>query len=632
MLQNLRNNVSGPIALGLLALIALSFVFVGVGGTYNFFSGEYAARVDGDEIGLGLFEARYREFLRENPSLATASDAERRQLRRQLLDNLIYEQLLENFLDDSGYRIGDAQVVASIRGIPDFQTDGEFSREAYNAALLSAGRNSSEFEFAQRMNLRRQQLRLAIAATAVITPAEYRRYINLMTEQRLVTIATFAPDTVSTGIAVSDDEIAAYYEQNPALFELPESADVTYVMISRDAVAAGIEVSEETLAEYYEENRYRYLQDEQREARHILLVSGDDAAAAESRANALLARLRNGESFAALAREFSDDAGTADNGGAFPAQTRSQFSAELGSAVFALEPGDIDGPIRTDFGFHIVRLDRVLPRGAPPLEQLRGELLAEIRERDVDAAYRALENDLGSALFDTDDIVVAAAAIGAEVQRVAGITRSGGGPFGNNQLAIDTIFDPAILTTGQTSELVELDNARSAVFRVSRHNEASRQALDEVRESIRGILTADRIESLLSARADALLAEVEAGAEFRSAAEAAAAEVSEPVLLSRQDPDSVDSAVFYSVFAAGRPAEPVLDVVRTSDGAYAVYSLDAVVPGKPEAIPLAQRDTAKLFRARQSGLRDFTAFLLALREEAKVVVNEEAVAATDFLQ
>lgn len=632
MLQNLRNNISGPIALGLLVLIALSFVFVGVGGTYNFFSGEYAARVDGDEISLAVFEARYRDVLRDNPSLATASDAERRQLRRQLLDNLIYEQLLENFLDDSGYRIGDAQVVASIREIPDFQTDGEFSREAYNAALLSAGRNSSEFEFAQRMNLRRQQLRLAIAATAVITPAEYRRYINLMTEQRLVTIATFAPDTVSTGIAVSDDEIAAYYEQNPALFELPESADVTYVMISRDAVAAGIEVSEETLAEYYEENRYRYLQDERREARHILLVSGDDADAAESQANALLARLRDGESFAALAREFSGDAGTADNGGAFPAQTRSQFSPELGSAVFALEPGDIDGPIRTNFGFHIVRLDRVLPRGAPPLEQLRGELLAEIRERDVDAAYRTLENDLGSALFDTGDIVVAAAAIGADVERAEGITRSGGGPFGNNQLAIDTIFDPAILTTGQTSELVELDNARSAVFRVSRHNEASRQALDDVRESIRGTLTADRIESMLSARADALLAEVEAGAEFRSAAEAAAAEVSEPVLLSRQDPDATDSAVFYSVFAAGRPAEPVRDVVRTSDGAYAVYSLDAVVPGKPEAIPLAQRDTAKLFRARESGLRDFTAFLLALREEAKVVVNEEAVAATDFLQ
>ena len=633
MLQNLRNNITGPIALGILVLIALSFVFVGVGGTYNFFGGQYAARVDGEEISLGLFEARYRDFLRDNPAVATAGDIERQQVRQQILDNLIYEQLIENFLDESGYRIGDAQVVESIRGIPDFQTDGQFSREAYNAALLSAGRDSNEFEFAQRMNLRRQQLQLAIAATAVVTPAEYRRYINLMTEQRLVTVATFEPDTVDEDIVIGDDEIAAYYEQNPVLFELPESADVEYVMISRDDVAAGIEVSEETLARYYEENRFRYLQDEQREARHILIIFGDDANAAEAEVNAVLARLRDGESFEALAREFSDDTGTADNGGAFPAQTRSQFSSELGSAIFALEPGDIDGPIRTDFGFHIVRLDRVLPQGALPLEQVRAELLAEIRERDVDDTYRSLENDLGSALFDADDIGAAAAAIGAEVQLAEGITRSGGEPFGSNQLAIDTIFDPAILTTGQTSEIIELDNARSAVFRVARYNEASRQPLDEVREQIRGILTADRIESILRERADALRAEVEAGAEFRSAAEAAGADVSEPLLFSRQQPNA-DMAVFYSVFAAGRPDanEPIRDVVRTSGGAYAVYSLDAVLPGRPEAIPVAERDTAKLFRAQESGFRDFAAFLLALREEANIVVNEEAVAATDFFQ
>lgn len=633
MLQNLRNNITGPIALGILVLIALSFVFVGVGGTYNFFGGQYAARVDGEEISLGLFEARYRDFLSDNPAVATAGDAERQQVRQQILDNLIYEQLLENFLDESGYRIGDAQVVDSIREIPDFQTDGQFNRETYNAALLSAGRNSNEFEFAQRMSLRRQQLQLAIAATAVITPAEYRRYINLMTEQRLVTIATFPPDMVDEEIVIGDDEIATYYEQNPVQFELPESADVEYVMISRDDVAAGIEVSEEALLQYYEENRYRYLQDEQREARHILITFGGDEDAAESEANALLARLNNGEAFDELAREFSDDTGTANDGGAFGALTRSQFPSELGAAVFALQPGEIDGPIRTDFGYHIVRLDNVLPQGAMPLEQVRGELVAEIRERDVDDAYRALENDLGSALFDADDIAAAAEAVGTDVQLAEGITRAGGEPFGSNQIAIDTIFDSAILTTGQTSEVVELDNVSSAVFRVARYNEASRQPLDEVREQIRGILTANRIESMLRQRADTLRAEVEAGSEFRSAAEAAGADVSEPLLLSRQNPNA-DMAVFYSVFAAGRPAEntPLRDVVRTSSGAYAVYSLDAVLPGRPEAIPLAERDTAKLFRAQESGFRDFAAFLLALREEANIVVNEEAVAAADFFQ
>ena len=212
-------------------------------------------------------------------------------------------------------------------------------------------------------------------------------------------------------------------------------------------------------------------------------------------------------------------------------------------------------------------------------------------------------------------------------------TREGGEPFGNNQVAIDTIFDPGMLTGGQTSDLVELDNERVAVFRVQRYNEATRQPLDDVREEIRGILTANETDRLLDERARALLEQVESGSEFRSAAEAAGAEVSEPLLLSRQDQEN-DPALLYSVYASGRPTEmhPVRDVIRNSTGGYTVYSLDAVIAGRPESIPLAQRDSAKLMRAQESGTADFSSFLLALREGADVVVNEDALAGNDVFQ
>ncbi|MEM8816570.1 MAG: SurA N-terminal domain-containing protein [Pseudomonadota bacterium] len=633
MLQNIREKFTGTFALVVLVLLAIPFVFVGVGANYSFFGGSSAAEVDGEEINLGLFEARYRDFVENNPSLATASDAQRQQVRRSILDNLVYEQLIENYLNEHGYRIGDEQVIEAIRSIPDFQTDGQFDREAYNAVLQANRLNNADFELSQRGGLRRQQLQLAIAATAFVTPAEYRRYINLIAEQRLVTTATFSPELLAGDIEIGDEAVAGYYEENPTLFQTPESADVEYVMISRDDVAADIEVSEEELAIYYEENKYRYLQDEQREARHILITFGDDEVAAEATARDLLARINAGESFAELASEFSEDPGTAAQGGSFGALPRSQFPPELGAAVFAIGEGEVDGPIRTDFGYHLVKLDGVLTQGAMPLEQVRAELTNEIRERDVDAAFRALENELGNALFDSSDIQVAAEAIGAEVLTAAGITRSGGEPFGQNQVAIDTIFSEAVLSGGATSELVELDNDRAVVLRVSEYNEASRQALDEVREQIRGILTAAETERRLRARAEELLAGVEAGAEFRSAADAAGAEVSEPLLLSRQE-QTVDSTILYSVFAAGRPSEmqPIRQIVRNSAGGYTVYSLDAVLPGRPQSIPLAERDSGKLFRAQEAGFADFSAFLLELREDADVVINEDALAATDFLQ
>ena len=341
-----------------------------------------------------------------------------------------------------------------------------------------------------------------------------------------------------------------------------------------------------------------------------------------------------GESFADLAREFSDDTGTADDGGSLGVSTRSQDSGGLGAAIFAIEEGQVDGPIRTDFGYHIVKLERVLPQAALPLAQVRTDLVNEIRERDVDTAFRDLENRLGDALFESPDIRAAAQAIGAEVQEARGITRSGGGPIGSNQIAIDTIYSEAVLSGQTSSEVVELDRNRAAVFAVTRYVEASRQPLGEVSEQIRGILTADETERRLRTRAEAFLAEVEAGAEFRGVAESAGATVSEPLLLSRQDQTAVDAAIFYSVFAAGKPTEmqPIRELVRNNTGGYTVYSLDAVLPGQPQSIPLAERDSGKLFRAQNSGFADFSAFLLELREAAEIVINEDVLAASDVLQ
>ena len=634
MLQNIREKFTGTFALVVLALLAIPFVFVGVGANYNFLGTSFAAKVDGEEIGLGYFEARYRDVVANNPQLATAAAEQRQLVRQQLLDNLIYEQLFENFLNDSGYRISDEQVVDSIRDFPEFQGEnGQFDRAAYREALAAQGISDTDFERSQRAQLRRQQLQLSMAATGLMTPAEYRRYINLALEERLVTTATFSPASITDTIEITDEQVTAYYDENPTMFQLPESADVDYVMISRSDVAAGITVTEEALQTYYEENQYRYLQDEQREASHILFTFGDDEAAAEAEANEVLGRVRAGESFADLAAEFSDDAGTAQSGGSFGALTRTQFPGELGAPIFALGEGEVDGPIRTDFGFHIVKLDRVLPQGSLPLAQVRAELINEIRDSEADRAFRDLENELGNALFDTPDLAAAAATAGLEVQSATGITRSGGEPFGSNQVAIDTIFEPGVLTGGQTSDLVELDNERVAVFRVVRYNEATRQPLDDVRAQVRGILTANETERLLNERAQALLLQVEAGAEFRGTSEAAGAAVSEPLLLTRQGQEA-DPAVLYSVFAAGRPTEmqPVRGVVRNTAGGYTVYSLDAVIPGRPESIPLAERSTAKEFRAQESGVSDFSAFLLSLRENADVVINEDALAGTDVFQ
>lgn len=631
MLQVIREKFTGGIAIAILLLIGIPFLFFGV--NYNFIGQGFAAKVDGSEISVGAFEQAYRNQLDRNPTWAQLPDEYRVQIRQSVLDAMVRNLLVEMHLIKKGYQVSNEQVTASIQSIPDFQVDGVFDMETYKNVLLQNGFDPARFEASQRDAMRADQLRRAVGATALVTPSDYRRYLNLVAEQRLVSLATFGIASASEDIEVTDEQVTAYYEENETLYLTPESADVEIIEIRRDAVAETIEISEETLEQYYEDEKSRYLQDEQRQARHILILFGDDEDAAEAEANGLLERIRAGEPFEDLARTYSKDGGTAANGGDLGVLTRTQLPGELGGAIFSMNEGDVEGPIESDFGFHIVQLDDILERGPLPLDQVRGDLLSELRERESEAVFRELERKVSDALFDAADMQAISEASGIEIQVASGITRTGGEPIGTNQAAIDAIFDERMLIDGQISEIVEMDVNRSAVFKVTAHHEASRRPLDDVRDVIAEAIKTQQAETIVFDQAEALLAALDAGEDFGAAAEAAGAEVSAPVLLGRQQQD-FDQAVLSQVFLAKKPTvdSPVRGRVANVDGGYTVFSLDAVLPGRPESIPLADRDMGKLQLAQDAGSSEYLAFVQALYNRADVVISQDALAAQDLLQ
>ena len=631
MLQQIREKFTGWIAIAILALIGASFVFVGL--NYSFIGQSFAAKVDGVDIGVNQFEAAYRDQLQANPQLTQLPAEYRQQLRRNILEQLIQQRVIDNFLDDAGYQISDEQVTAMIQRAPEFQVDGKFDMETYRVLLEQAGYEPARFEAAQRVTLRREQLERAIRGSALVSPAEYRRFLNLAGEQRVVTMATVDPAAVSAEVVISEENISAYYDDNPTLYQVPESADIDYVEISRDDVAQSVSVSEEDLNDYYESNKDRYLQDEQRQARHILILFDDDEDAAEATAQDLLARVQAGESFEELAQEHSKDGGTAANGGDLGVLTRSQLSGELGSAIFSMQEGEIAGPVKTDFGYHVVRLDRILERGPLPLDQVRGELITELQDQQAESLYRDLERKLSDALFDASDIATLAAAVDAEVQSIDGFTRQGGGTLANNQPAVDAVFDESVLSGGLLSEIIELDASRSAVFVVRQHKPATRQPLDEVRDQVEAAIRTEQAEVLMGERADRMLSALEAGDDFAAAAASIGATAAAPVVMRRNEQDA-DQLVSVAVFTAMKPTEdkPSRGSTRNGAGGYTIYTIDAVLPGRPESIPIAERDAGKQQLADQSGIGDFVGFVQALRANADVVINEDVLAAEDLFQ
>lgn len=631
MLQNIREKFTGWIALAILGLIALTFVFVG-GANFAFVGNNYAAKVDGIEIGLGQFEQAYRDVLQQNPQYAALPDNLREQLRRNILEELIQQRVIDNYLNEAGYRISDAQITRLIQQIPDFQSEGKFDIELYRELLAQNGYEPASFERAQRVTLRREQLQRAIRGSAVMSPAAYRRYLNLAGEQRVVRTATLDSAAVNEDVVVTDELITAYYDDNPTLFQLEESADVRYVEILLSDVAMNVDVTEEEIREYYELNGDLYAQEEQRQARHILVAFNDDEAAAEEKATALAARIGAGEPFEDLARTNSDDTLTANQGGDLGMLTRSQLPDELGDAIFDMSEGDVAGPIRTDFGFHVVRLERILEQGSMPLEQVRAEITSDLQDQEAEVLFRELERRLSDALFDAESIEQLATAAGLELKSLDGFTRSGGEPLGTDASIIDAVFDAVVLSGSQLSEIVEVDSGRSLVVAVVAHKPATRQPLEDVRGEVADAVRQQQAEQIMATRADEMIAALESGTDFGEAAAAVGASASEPVLMARSDQE-IDQFVSVAVFTALKPSqdEPTTGATRNGDGGFTVYSVEAVLPGRPEALPVEQRDAGKAQLTDQAGVGDFIAFVQALRENAEIIVNDDAVAATDLL-
>jgi len=616
MLQNIRERFTGTTALVVLGLIAIPFIFVGVSSPL--IGSGYAAKVDGEDVSLALFESTWQNQVAQNPDYLM--------LRNQILDRLIRDRLVTGYLNDAGMRVSERMVTDLVQDIPAYQEDGVFSMERYREGLSLQNRTTAEFEATVARSLRQFQLQQAIASTAFVTPAEYRRYLNLYAEQRQVTVATISFAEIQESVVVSDDEIAEFYESRSEEFFTDETVDIAYIEIRRDTLAENADISEDELQLYYESASTRYLQDEQRQARHILILFDDDEEAAKEQATALTARVQAGEPFEELARQYSKDGGTSNIGGDLGLAPHSQMPDALGDAIFSMRQGEVRGPVKGDFGFHVVRLDEIVAGGPLPLAQVRAELERELRDRQADEDFRDLENNVTDALFDSLDLAAMAARVGLEVKTASDYTRAGGEPFGTNQAAIEAVFDTRVLIDGEVSDIVEIDANRSAVIKVAQYHEAAQKTLEEVTSQIRGALQSARAQELIADRSDELRMMLLRGDDINDAAASAGAVVSPSAIVSRTD-SSVDARLLATIFRSKKPVgdKPQIGAAITQSGDYAVFSLTAVAPGRPESIPLADRDARKQQLATESGAADFTAFLGELAQRADIVKNESVL-------
>lgn len=614
--------VLGPLALIFAAWGAYGIVNLSVGGT------SYAAEANGTKISLE--DARSAWLREQSQWQQRLGGAElpaqlRDQLQSEVLEGLIRSALLAKRTEDLGYRVSHAELLDAIQSEPAFQVAGQYSADAAKAALAQAGISLDQFQSELRSDLRRSQLENGIRATEFLTPPELRRLHELEDEEREVRYLIL-PDEKFPVATPDDAAVEAYYKAHQEQFLTTESVHLEYAELLLSALEAQETVTDADLHAQYEKEKSRLVTPERRRARHVLItVTGSNDAAALKEAEDVLAQARAGKDFSDLARKYSQDPGSARNGGDLGWADRSAFVAPFADALFSMKVGEISGPIKTQFGYHIIRLDAIQPPAGKTFEQARAQLESDVRRDRATDRFGDIQEQLQSKLSEPNaDLGALAREFNLQQGDIADYLRGeGAAPLGSAPALQDLLFGDPPLTSGKLGGPVLLGDNALAIVKVLEHRKPEPKPVAAVRATIVAAITKDRQNAAATQAAQALRAKLEAGDSFDQAAAALGLKVDPARFVGRNDP-SIPVQVRTAVFAAPKPAGKAVDIalpLTTGGAAVAVITQIRTGPAGQDAEAQAERTQEQAGRA---GLADALAYVAEVRLTASVRKNPNA--------
>ena len=634
MLQVFRESLGRYIAIAILALIGVTFIFFGIDFSITQLS--YAAKVNGEAIPIREYENSLQRTQNEYQQQLRIelSDDMQLAIRQQVLDEMVMREVLLQRAIESGYRISDARVEQSIRDTAAFQIGGEYSEDVALSVLRDNGLTVEGFRLSQREQLTLIEFEEAVNESAFITPAEFRRYIEVYFEKREIGYALFAAASFAGQVTIEDAAIGQFYSDNEAQFQTEEEVDLEFVVLDLATIAAATEVSEDELRRFYETEAERYAGSEERHVRHILIeAAGDDREAARAEAARVRERLDAGEDFAALAAELSDDAGTRNAGGDLGWYVRGVLDdGPLDEALFAMTVGAVEGPVESEFGFHILRLDEVRAGAQLSFESVRPELRDELARVKAASEFYDRATELAEMALDAgSDLAGVATEFGLTLETLTGLTRGGAvDRFVDPAPFLEAAFDEDTLASGRVSDLIELSDSSVAVLRVTAHRPQTLQPLEAVSAEIREILIQERAAELAAEAAAAFFAAVDTAAVAAGTQDPAALAVAQGASWTGRVSVERGSAaapgpVISTVFAQPRPAAGSVGIARAplDNGDEAVVLIYSASPGVPDDIPSGDREQGQEQLVGQAAQAEINAFASGARERARIRVPDQ---------
>ncbi|OGT23646.1 MAG: peptidylprolyl isomerase [Gallionellales bacterium RIFOXYB12_FULL_54_9] len=603
-----------------LLLIILPFAFFGVDSYRHAGDTDGPASVNGAEITKQEFETalrqqqdRMRQMLGGNYDPAMFEKAE---IKQAVLDNLIAQKLLIERAKAARLTVTDQQIAQVIAGIDAFKADGKFDQARYVAALSSQNMTPLSFEARVKEDLVGQQMREAYVKNGYMSNTAAAQVIAINEQQRVVSVAKLSLASFMAQAKVDDAAVKAYYDANAKEFQVPEQARVEYVIFSSGGLLTRTEVKTEEVRKYYDEHQSEFATPEQRQASHILIAVPATAPQAEqdkakAKAEQLLAQVKkNPAQFAEVAKQHSQDPGSAANGGDLGVFGRGMMVKSFDDAVFALKSGEISGLVKSDYGFHIIKLVAVKSSSATPFDEVKVSVANKMRQQKAADNFAELADKFSNAVYEQSDTLKPAAALaGVAVEQSAWLVKGGAAGDVWTEKMLQAVFSDEVIKSRRNTAAIEVAASTLVAARLLEHKPATVRALKDVQEAIKQKLLREKALDMAVKQGTMLLGQLKQG--------------SKPVLdwsgaqtVSHAQHGELDIALLRQVYQADSAKLPQFVGAESKKDGYLLVRVDAVKEAeKPDE---AKRGRYVQQLRQMVGDEMFQAYLTDAKAQAKI--------------
>lgn len=626
MLQDIRNSSQSMAAKIIVGLIIVTFALFGAESIVGGLSGEpEVATVNGEEISESRFmralEGHRRQLIAQMGDRADPDLIDEGLLRSTVLEGMIEEEIYAQDAQSKGLYIADVSVDSFIRNMEQFKVDGAFSSERMQMLLRNAGLTMEDFRDSLRRQFVMDHSRSGIVSSAFLLPNESNELISLDRQERSFGVATVAKSNYLDSVSVSDVEVSDYYEKNKSSYTKAQNVDVSYIELKKTALAESVEVTDSALLDLYEQEKAEFVGEEERQAAHILIKIDDNRSDEQALAEieSIAARIKSGEAFDEVAKASSEDEGSASNGGDLGLSGKGVYVSDFESALYALTINEISDPVKTEFGYHLIKLLAVEENSIPPFDEMKAALEVRYKEQKTEEIYAELSEQLADLTYASPDLAEPADELELAVKELAGVSASTSDRIFSNVKVQRVLFSDDLVKDSNNSELIEIDDGHAVVFRVNEYHEESIQALELVRDQIHATLLSKEAEAFAESVGQAFILRVNAGEDARVVSEDMGLDWKEHENVKRDDV-SVKREILMRAFAIKllEAPEKSIEGFSVTDGDFNVVLIDGVKQGSAESATAYEKQTISNMAGRSLGVADFQIYQDIVVRDAQI--------------